>query len=287
MQFSSTIVEVAIGLALIYIGLSLLASWINETIAAGLNLRGKGLTNGIRQMLGDARLENKLFRHPILASSKTHPERTPSYISASQFATALLDVIRADKVVGITPTQAFQGVQNALATTDEPLKTALTSIVATAAGDYTAVVNGIEGWFNDTMNRVSGAYRRGAMVWIFFIAIVLASGLDADSVKFVKMLEWNSSTRAALVTAAGTAAKEQNASAALAHVSTTVFNSLALGWFGSPSPSPATTPVEPPWQIALGLLGTVLAISLGAPFWFDTLKFLMNVRSAGTNPSDH
>jgi hypothetical protein len=287
MQFSSTIVEVAIGLALIYIGLSLLASWINETIAAGLNLRGKGLTNGIRQMLGDARLENKLFRHPILASSKTHAERTPSYISASQFATALLDVIRADKVVGITPTQAFQGVQNALATTDEPLKTALTSIVATAAGDYTAVVNGIEGWFNDTMNRVSGAYRRGAMVWIFFIAIVLAAGLDADSVKFVKMLEWNSSTRAALVTAAGTAAKEQNASAALAHVSTTIFNSLALGWFGSPGPSPATIPAEPPWQIALGLLGTVLAISLGAPFWFDTLKFLMNVRSAGTNPSDH
>jgi hypothetical protein len=281
-QFSSTIVEVAIGLSLIYVGLSLLASWINETIATVLNLRGKGLADGIEQMVGAA-MKEELFKNPIIASSKTQPNRMPSYISASQFANALLDEIGGVNVTATSATQVFQSVQNAVA--DSPLRQVLAPIVASSVGSYAAVVDGIEGWFNDTMNRVSGAYRRGATIWIFFIAVALAVGLDADSIKLVKVLELNSATRAALVTVAGAAAKAPNATAAtdaLQHVSTEVFNSLNFGWFGSPS----SLPPEPGWQIALGLLGTVLAISLGAPFWFNALKFLVNVRNAGANPSD-
>jgi hypothetical protein len=34
----------------------------------------------------------------------------------------------------------------------------------------------------------------------------------------------------------------------------------------------------------MGLLATGLAVSLGAPFWFDTLKRFLNVRSAGPVP---
>jgi hypothetical protein len=34
----------------------------------------------------------------------------------------------------------------------------------------------------------------------------------------------------------------------------------------------------------IGLLITSLAISLGAPFWFDLLSKFMNVRAAGVKP---
>ena len=34
----------------------------------------------------------------------------------------------------------------------------------------------------------------------------------------------------------------------------------------------------------LGYILTALAISLGAPFWFDLLKKLVNIRSAGNKP---
>jgi hypothetical protein len=37
---------------------------------------------------------------------------------------------------------------------------------------------------------------------------------------------------------------------------------------------------------ALGLLFTILAITLGAPFWFDTLNRLANLRSAGAKPGE-
>jgi hypothetical protein len=36
----------------------------------------------------------------------------------------------------------------------------------------------------------------------------------------------------------------------------------------------------------LGLLITIVAVSLGAPFWFDLLKCLINVRMAGEKPDD-
>jgi hypothetical protein len=35
-----------------------------------------------------------------------------------------------------------------------------------------------------------------------------------------------------------------------------------------------------------GLMISVLAVSLGAPFWFDTLSKFVNVRSAGTPPGE-
>jgi hypothetical protein len=46
---------------------------------------------------------------------------------------------------------------------------------------------------------------------------------------------------------------------------------LPIGW-------PAPTPT--PWPLKLfGVLVTVFAISLGAPFWFDALKRIMVIRS--------
>ena len=40
------------------------------------------------------------------------------------------------------------------------------------------------------------------------------------------------------------------------------------------------------FQKILGLLITGLAAAQGAPFWFDILKKIVNVRSAGLNPSE-
>jgi len=36
----------------------------------------------------------------------------------------------------------------------------------------------------------------------------------------------------------------------------------------------------------VGLLLTVTALSLGAPFWFDTLNKIINVRAAGRAPDE-
>jgi hypothetical protein len=40
------------------------------------------------------------------------------------------------------------------------------------------------------------------------------------------------------------------------------------------------------WDTLLGWILTVLALSLGAPFWFDVLNKFMNVRYAGKSPDE-
>ena len=53
---------------------------------------------------------------------------------------------------------------------------------------------------------------------------------------------------------------------------------LPLGW--STLPEDATGWIKK----VIGLLITTLAVSLGAPFWFDVLKNFSNLRSSGPPP---
>jgi len=40
------------------------------------------------------------------------------------------------------------------------------------------------------------------------------------------------------------------------------------------------------WMKILGWILTALALSLGAPFWFDMLKKVMSIRNVGKNPDE-
>jgi hypothetical protein len=40
------------------------------------------------------------------------------------------------------------------------------------------------------------------------------------------------------------------------------------------------------WPKLLGLILTAIAVSLGAPFWFDLLNKIINIRSAGRAPDE-
>jgi hypothetical protein len=42
--------------------------------------------------------------------------------------------------------------------------------------------------------------------------------------------------------------------------------------------------IDPTAQHWLGLIITIIALSLGGPFWFDLLDAIINVRSAGPKP---
>jgi hypothetical protein len=69
-----------------------------------------------------------------------------------------------------------------------------------------------------------------------------------------------------------------------------------LGWAGPVDPRATTYNPEDPrrfprggndWVIKLlGLLVTTLAATLGAPFWFDVLNKIINIRSTGPSPNE-
>jgi hypothetical protein len=158
----------------------------------------------------------------------------------------------------------------------------------------------LESWFNDGMDRFSGWYKRWTRQVSFGVAIVLVVLANADTLTLANRLARDGALRAAITTAADSATqkigenlKNENVQAARqALLEESEKLNLPLGWI-----DPKVNGKEDPfafermpdtasgwaWKI-LGLLVSVLAVSLGAPFWFDTLSSFMNVRGAGKVP---
>ena len=89
------ILEVAIGLTLLYLLLSLVCTIANEWIAQLLSLRARNLEMGIQRLLEDpdrSGLAGRLYGHPLLMSVCRIGQK-PSYLPGSIFARALVDVL--------------------------------------------------------------------------------------------------------------------------------------------------------------------------------------------------
>lgn len=88
------ILDVAIGMTLIFLTLSAICSSANELIANFFKLRATFLEQGILNMLGDPTLARQLIEHPILGRPDTKPRTLPAYIPSESFALALMDLLR-------------------------------------------------------------------------------------------------------------------------------------------------------------------------------------------------
>ena len=70
-MFGSEILDVAIGLALVFMMLSLIASGVREAVEGIVRSRAVHLERGIRMLLDDAEgkhLARALYRHPLIYS---------------------------------------------------------------------------------------------------------------------------------------------------------------------------------------------------------------------------
>ena len=83
------ILDVAIGLSLIYLLLALSCTTLNEMIAGVLKLRSRNLEKGIGRMLGDPALKSALYTHPLIRSLANASGTSPSYIPSSNRPGAL------------------------------------------------------------------------------------------------------------------------------------------------------------------------------------------------------
>ncbi len=129
----SALLDVAIGVALIFLTLSAVCSSINELIARAVHLRAKYLLSGLASLLTDQNndLYADVIRHPLLRRLGTDPREFPSYISSDNFALALMDALRARaggpsalvnrlrvEIQNITDSSAKKALQDALANAD-------------------------------------------------------------------------------------------------------------------------------------------------------------------------
>jgi hypothetical protein len=312
------ILDIAIGLSFFYLLIALLCATLNETIATWAKSRSKTLEKGIERLLGgDIQLKDAIYKHALIKNLAPSDNRKPSYIPADKFALALMDVVTGPSNATSDP----GALRHGLAAVSVPkVKEALGTALQTQDPALSTDQQKIEAWFNDQMDRVSGWYKRAAQNRVLLLALIVTVVLNADTLKLTRLLWTNPAVTATLVEAAkdrlakgrpdteaqpvieyenpndATASKPINLPArdTVSDDEMKVLGELT-GW-GSDWVVPwrQTHPGSGLMQWigavlyrhSLGWIITLLAVSLGAPFWFDTLNRFMNIRGAGRAPDE-
>jgi len=216
-MFGSQILDVAIGMIFVFLLLSLMCSALNEIIEARLKNRAKSLEVGIRNLLGNDELADDFYKHALIGALFKNAQK-PSYIPSRTFALALMNIVapRTDGD-GSNPVQSFRETVSRIKDDSytAPIKNALIALADDAQGDINKLRTNIEDWYDDTMDRVSGWYKRRTHTIIIFLGLGIAVALNADSAYIARNLANDAALRNSLVSAAQAfAANEKSATSA-------------------------------------------------------------------------
>lgn len=326
-MFGSQILEVGIGLILIYLVLSLLCSAFREIFEGYMKTRAAFLERGIRELLHDPTgktIVAAVYNHPQLyglfkgvydpseiRKNGTMPVKSnlPSYIPARNFALAILDIVvrgadpdDAQAAHPSSPPISPQAIRARVAALQNPpVQRAILTALESAGGDLEKIRKNVEAWYDSSMDRVSGWYKRRTQVILLGLGLALAVAMNVNSITIARHLYQDRTLRESLVTQA-TERTETGLPQRVdlqAQLGALDQLHLPLGWtdttFGLPGrtrtveakgESGAVTPLQVTlrwWDHFLSpLLGwilTGLAITLGAPFWFDLLNKFMVIRA--------
>jgi hypothetical protein len=307
-MFGSLIIDVAIGVIFLYLLLSLLCTSIREGIESVVKARAVMLQEGLREILQDPTgntLVKALYENPLidclfrgnydtkrnLNVNGTAKRRSllPTYIPAANFARALIDVM----VRGGTSSSAaitIDSVRQKLTNPSDPVQRVVLQALDTAT-DLPTLYASLEQWFNNSMDRVSGWYKRETQIILFVIGIVVTVAVNGNTITTANYLFSNKTARDQVVTLATQAVGTGQDK--LQQQDSTRFRELVqiglpIGWHwdaASRRPWPEGSIVKGhDWSNVilssiLGWLLTAFALSLGAPFWFDMLSKIVQVRS--------
>lgn len=286
------LLEIVIALAFVYLSTATFCSLLQEWIASHSLARAKMLRGAIERMLGtNATLA--VYSHPMVdTASETHL-RPPSYLPSATFARAVLDSLRSAE--NWTKPLDVEDVRKAIEQIHHlPLRDALASLCGAAGTDMAALEKGIAEWFDQVMDRATGWYKRHARAMLFLIGFVTAAAFNLDTFRIVARLWSDAALRTQLVVAAEKRVQENSGDQTLEQAKAAL-EKLPFGWNATlPSWDDLTTSAVWSRNIVaferaflagfLGWLVTALAVSLGAPFWFDLLKRIVDLRGVGKKP---
>jgi hypothetical protein len=207
---------------------------------------------------------DQFYEHPLIRALMKDGEH-PSYLPARAFARTVMDIATPLHAGSITFEDLEDGIKGL---PDSGVRASLLAVIQSADRRIEEAQCAIEGWYNDGMDRVSSWYGRRTRVWTALVAAAITIAANADTIRMVRQLWLEPAFRA---------------SVAIAAVSTHSAQSVEplLGWSGVTDSNSAA------WLARVtGWILTVVAVSLGAPFWFDVLNKFVNVRWAGKPPEE-
>ncbi|MEH1968122.1 hypothetical protein [Nostoc sp.] len=155
--------------------------------------------------------------------------------------------------------------------------------------------NEVETWFDRSMDRASGVYKRNAKGVAILIGILVALLTNTDTFHLIKRLSQDSVIRSTITQSASQKIDYINDSEARKEIEKLLGNaSIPIGWqninqqfelLDTTESNRVYIRISQVFKLICGWIVSGLAIAMGAPFWFDILNKVINVRNAGPKPA--
>jgi hypothetical protein len=278
-MFNSTVLDVATGLIFTFLAISLAVSAIVEAMASAMQWRSSMLLQGIKDLLNDQSftgLARSIYNHALVnpqsdgaAESEKALQHIPGYVDPKLFADAFVDVTNIAQDSPDKVKTAINAIEN------PQLNRLLKGIFDQTAGNVGKMRDELAAWFDNSMDRVGGVYKRKTQIWSFSIALIIAVALNVSSISVGKAL-W---LRPMLAKTLGPKPNMTPADAL------NLLESLGfpIGW------SDAVVKNLGSWiglEMLAGWLITAAATLFGAPFWFDMLEQFVRLKGSGPSPAE-
>ncbi|NYE60579.1 hypothetical protein FHW58_001731 [Duganella sp. 1224] len=319
---TSQYLDVAVGLSYTFMAVALLCSATREAIASLFQTRAKVLLDGVLTLLhesaakprlrgiwpsilrllrlrggfgleklGAQSLTAEVMRHPLI-TGMAQEGRMPSYIPSAIFARAFVATLTARYGKGQTAVALLNHIGN------EGLTKTLLAIMGEGPDDVAALENAVRIWYDTVMDRISGWYKRRSQCVLFLVGLTYAVVMNIDALNLSQRLWDDATLTAQLVRKAEDAklpapptvpadAASGVAQARQAQAQAQDLQKLPIGW---PSSRFEGVKDAGPFVKALlfaliGWIATAFAASLGAPFWFEGIGWLLALRGTGAKPA--
>jgi hypothetical protein len=297
------ILEVIVGMVFTFLLLSLLGTTLNELLTSWRGWRGYYLEEALKRLLEfkdnkavfEKFKDNPFYQQLMQHKAPLRVSQAPGHLSSSNFTSILLNVLKNKDRAAAKAEDFIAGLPE-----KSRLREVLTQLKDESQGDLEGFKNKLQGWFEGVMEQSSGWYKRHMQFITLFVGLGIAAVLNADSFQIYDHLTNNANARQKLnqlaekfmkenetlpapKTFADTLALQDIKAEVRKFVSSEEFsktsNILGLGW------KKAQLGVDfRGWlQRLLGWFLTALAISMGAPFWYEALKKLLSMKGSSSS----
>lgn len=314
------LVDVAIGLSLVYMVASLFVTITNEYVAQVFNLRGSQLATDLTNLIADPEIRKKLTSSPALApffqTGRESKSKRASYVDPSVLAHMLTGSLAASPAgqtgaAGQTgQATAMQAILDGIGRIgNDGLKNQLLALAVSANNDVDRFVKNVAAWADQSLTMLGEVYKKNTQLISLGLGLAVAGFFNLDTLAISSKLYLDKEAREA-TSAAAVALVEKASQEALTKCTTPgsdalskdpacaafltvgkalkqqegAFGKLPIGWPARLEPAEVPEAEMTWFSRILGWVLTALAVSLGASFWFDLLKRLVNIRHGMRRP---
>jgi hypothetical protein len=298
--------DVLIGLAVIMLALSMAVTMMTQFVTTVLNSRGRHLRKGLADLLGqlDPALRDKIANE-VATAILTHPLVSNTLgglgpvVHRDEFTKLLLQLtddkssLQSEAKATLLKALQDNGIADPKATLSKVRSMTLhleatnpelgadirqaMAILQEARSDFVAKVNN---WFDQTVDRVAMRFTATTRAITFGAALLVAVALQVDTVGLVNRLAADDTLRTAFVQQATSIGRPAQDAASPDQQEERQYMAFLAekGLISIPDPDQ--------WRAhwkgvnTFGVLITSLLLSLGAPFWYNALSQLIQLRSA-------